>query len=158
MGLCVQGKGTRRAALCPACLATTPTRCPLVMLTLPALRRCPQQTLGLPLSLCTGKPSPTPCPPLRSAAAHLSTLPLNVIIAPLHTVPTTQNMMAYGLPVAVPCHTASITPRVRVISAASSWLLGYRDSTRMASTQVTTGMAELRHAREPAQEGRSEEA
>lgn len=60
----------------------------------------------------------------RGLRTHLSTLPLKVIIAPLHTVPTRQKMMAYGLPVTVPCHTASITPTVSVMSAASSCPLG----------------------------------
>lgn len=67
---------------------------------------------------------------------------LNVIIRPLHIVAAIEKHMAYGLPVAVPCHTASITPIVSTTSEAASFRVGYFDSTMMASPQATTGMAD----------------
>lgn len=139
----------------------------------------------------------------------LRTLPLKVIIAPLHTVPTRQKAIAYGLPLTVPCgrsarhqlvdaagcsrarvgntaagaaagtagghtiaaagaagghttaaskaaaalcstiacrrtcQTASMTPNVSMSSAVSSEREGYRPSTAIASTHVTTGIALL---------------
>lgn len=57
--------------------------------------------------------------PLESSS-HLSTLPETDIIALLHSIATKQAAIAEGRPVAMPCHTASITPSVSTIREASS--------------------------------------
>ena len=61
-------------------------------------------------------------------------------VAPMHS------MMPVRLPVAVPSHTATMTPRVSTIRAVSSSRVGVVFSMTTARTAVHTGMADLHAA------------